>query len=569
MPLNIDSFRTIANQTVFGSRDIAVQGQGETAAARLGNFVFSQGAKTNDATMAAFKAALEKEYGVFGRHAFDSVLGLRAQMHKSLRAMDVKATLSALETVKRNRFIGELSRQLDTNPKFRELSDGMRKLVRSTLSDSPIDGSLKDCATDADLAKKVVTRIDRAIDAAKDFIERKKSVDPNYDVDQETHALEDRQETEHAAKDNEPTGLRRLKTAFGKHETSVEDQVKKGLLGAGMRVNRSSTNPVILDKLKTNGVEPGFIYRNDWSTDDTRGFMADVNSAESRAALDALKAKDPAFAAACEGKTVREQVLFAGRAHPAAMAAASELLIEEAAKLVRGEGRASARLDAQERVPPAPDAVKALAKALKSYFSNPNDIAKLSQISGGTCDKALLDETKKNLFVDIRDAVMSMGPKNADGTDNVLYARSPASPRRNFRSCAASIPTAIRRSCCRPSSPRATRTWRTECSRMDAPSRRRTRTAPRGPPQNLSASTRRSSSSPPIATESESADRTRASSTASSSPSTPATPWRAMASISTSPTTSPSRTPTARAASRASTTSPSSTMIRASPSSPA
>ena len=77
MSLNIDSFRTLASQTVFGSRDIAVQGQGETATARLGNFVFSQGEKTNDATMAAFKTALEEAYGVFGTHAFDSVLGAR------------------------------------------------------------------------------------------------------------------------------------------------------------------------------------------------------------------------------------------------------------------------------------------------------------------------------------------------------------------------------------------------------------------------------------------------------------------------------------------------------------
>ena len=416
MAISLEAFKAVANATHFSSRDIAVQGQGETATARLGNFVFSQSAKTNDATMAAFKAALEEKYGVFGTHAFDTVLGARAQLHKSLRASDVTATLSKLETVKCNRFIGELSRQLDTNPKFRELSDGMRKLVRSAINDSPIDGSLKDCDTDADLAKRAVARIDRAIDVAKDFIERKKAVDPNYDVDQETHALGGRQETEHAAKDNEPTGLRRLKAAFGKHETSVEDLIKGGFLGAGMRVNRSATNPVILDKLKTNGVEPGFIYRNDWSTDDTLGFMADVNSEGSRAALDALKDKDPAFAAACEGKTVREQVLLAGRAHPAAMAAASELLIEEAAKLVRGGPGA---------VPNAPDAVKALATAFKNYFANPNDIEKLSQISGGTCDKALLAETKKSLFIDIRDAVMSMGPKNADGTDNVLYARSP------------------------------------------------------------------------------------------------------------------------------------------------
>ena len=425
MPLNIDTFRNIANSTLFSSRDLAVQGQGETATARLGNFVFSQGAKTNDATMAAFKAALEKEYGVFGTHAFDTVLGSRAQTHKSLRASDVTATLSKLETVKTNRYIGELSRQLDTNPKFRELSDGMRRLVRSTITDSPVDGSLKDCATDADLARKAVSRIERAIVVAKDFIERKKSVDPKYDVDQEVHSLGSRQETEKAAKANEPTGLRRLKTVFGKRETSIEDQIKDGFLGAGMRVNRSNTNPVILDKLKTNGVEPGFIYRNDWSKDDTHGFMADVNSAESLAALESLKDNDKAFAKKCEGKTVREQILLAGRAHPAAMAVASELLIEEAAKLVRGEaaGKGLPALpgDAAQN---APDAVKALAKAIKNYFANANDIEKLSQISDGNCGKALLDEVKKNLFVDIRDAVMSMGPKNADGSDNALYSRT-------------------------------------------------------------------------------------------------------------------------------------------------
>lgn len=415
MPLTVDSFRDIAASSYFGSRDIAVRGEGEVQTARLGNYLFSQGAKTNDATMAAFKAALEHEYGVFGTHAFDTVLGSRAQTHKSLRASDVTAVLSKLETVKKNRYIGELSRQLDTNPKFRELSDGMRKLVRSTISDSPVDGSLKDCATDADLAKKAVSRIERAIVVAKDFIERKKSIDPKYDVDQEIHSLGGRRETEQMPNDGEPTGLRRLKTVFGTRETSIEDHIKDGFLGAGMRINRSSTNPVILDKLKTNGVEPGFIYRNDWSKDDTHGFMADVNSTESLAALDALKAKNKSFEQLHGGKSVRDQILLAGRAHPAAMAAASELLIEEAAKFALGAPSSAA----------APDAVKSLAKAFKNYFQNPNDLTKLSQISSGACGKALLDEVKKNLFVEVRDAVMSMAPKNADGTDNVLYARSP------------------------------------------------------------------------------------------------------------------------------------------------
>ena len=60
-----------------------------------------------------------------------------------------------------------------------------------------------------------------------------------------------------------------------------------------MRVNRSNTNPVLLEKLKTNGVEPGFIFRNDWSKDDTHGFMADIRSPASRDALDRLKEKNP------------------------------------------------------------------------------------------------------------------------------------------------------------------------------------------------------------------------------------------------------------------------------------
>ena len=419
-PLTIDSFRAVANQALLSSRDLAVQGEGEKATARLGNYFFSQSAETNDATMAAFKAALEKEYGVFGTHAFDSVLGARSQMHKSLRASDVKATLSALETVKRNRFVGELSRQLDTNPKFRELSPGMRQLVRSTISAAPVDGSLKDCATDADLAKKAVARIERGVQSAKDFVELKKKADPSYDVDQDLHALEGRKETETAAKPNEATGLRRLKNVFRGGEASVEDRIKKGFLGAGMRVNRSNTNPVILDKLKTNGVEPGFIYRNDWSKDDTHGFMSDFASAESAAALDALKEKDPAFAAKCEGKGLREQILLAGRAHPAAMAAAAELLLEKAAQLVLDAQRQGKAIGEMEG---ASDAVKSLANALREQFSDP-DLARLADLrpDGAPLSQAkaaLLHEAKLELFTDIRDAVMSVKEGDAE------YAASP------------------------------------------------------------------------------------------------------------------------------------------------
>ena len=69
--------------------------------------------------------------------------------------------------------------------------------------------------------------------------------------------------------ENEPTGLKDLNTVLDAHDTSVEDKLKEGKIGIGMRVNNSSTNPILLQKLKDNGVEPGFIYKNDWSLKDT------------------------------------------------------------------------------------------------------------------------------------------------------------------------------------------------------------------------------------------------------------------------------------------------------------
>ena len=209
----------------------------------------------------------------------------------------------------------------------------------------------------------------------------------------------------------EPTGLRNLTNVFEKGTTSVEDRIKRGFLGAGMRVNRSNTNPVILEKLKTNGVEQGFIYRNDWSKDDTRGFMADVGSDASRAAMDALMEKDKALAAKCEGKSLREQILIAGRAHPAAMAAAAELLIENAAKLVIDAGREGKSID---EMPGASDAVKSLAKAIKERFgTSANDLAALASLDAKG-SKAVLREAKLDLFTDIRDAVMSVKEGDAE-----------------------------------------------------------------------------------------------------------------------------------------------------------
>ena len=388
MSISLESFRALAASAKLTSRDVIVQGQGDDATVRLGNLVFSHGQKANDATMAAFKAALEKEYGVFGTHAFDTVLGARSQMHMSLRASDIKATLSKLESVKQTRFVNELGRQLDTNPKFRTLSQNLRQEIRTAISHEPFKGvNLKDCASQTKLARLAVKRLN-------DEIRDKRTGNAGEDID-----LNGRKQLSEDVGDREPTGLRNLKAIFRDNDTSIEDNIKAGKIGAGMRVNRSETNPVLLDKLKTNGVEPGFIFRNDWSTDDTSGFMADINSPKSRKALDDIKAKNPAFARDCEGKTLREQIMLAGRAHPAGMAAAAEFVLEKAVALA---------LDPN----PAPNhPLKELANALKGQFS-PQDLQRLDGAVSDPKNKAILKEAKLELFTEIRDAVMNVDPKS-------------------------------------------------------------------------------------------------------------------------------------------------------------
>ncbi|MCR5221011.1 MAG: hypothetical protein K6E31_08485 [bacterium] len=81
----------------------------------VGNLLFSSGRKANEAAMTAFREALSKNFGVFGEHAFDTILGLRMQTHKSLRACDIKKVLSNIEFLKENRYISEYS---DGHPKL-------------------------------------------------------------------------------------------------------------------------------------------------------------------------------------------------------------------------------------------------------------------------------------------------------------------------------------------------------------------------------------------------------------------------------------------------------------------
>ena len=375
MGIDLQAFTRVANSALIKSRDIIITGEGDKAAAKLGNYIFSQGNKANDATMAAFKTALEKEYGVFGTHAFDTYVGTRNQQHQSLRASDVRKVLSCLNSVKRVRVVGEMIRQFDTSPKMLQLSKDMREFVRYNLNMEKLrDVDISGIKTEADVVKAASERLDRAVDDAKKIA---------CGIDTTTHDIDGAVGTDESVKPNEPTGLKNLKLSFKSIYTSIEDRIKRGSLGVGMSVNRSSDSRMVLEKLKTNGVEPGFIYRNDWSESDTRSYMAKIPPGADRNAI-----------------------LKEGRANKFGMAAAAELVIDLAIR----HAQVGMKL---------PDQVRNLGEAIFEKYPL-NAVENL--FSPENAD--ILKEIKTNFFAEIRDAIMSVGPKNADGTDSELYKMS-------------------------------------------------------------------------------------------------------------------------------------------------
>lgn len=412
MPIALDTFQRLADSTRLSSRDIVVTSEDSAELGRVGRFSVTSGAQNvNASTMEAFREALKNEYGVFGEHAFDTVLASRSQTKKSLRACDVRAVMSQLEPLKEQRLLNEVMRQIDTSPDAVALGPvgkrAMKALAESAISENK--ERLADCRTTgavANLAAMIVRQIIAQAGTDDGLIAGE--IGPSTLSEQEVA-------------EDEPTGLKRLqqgtKTDMGKSATSVEDRVKRGSLGAGMRVDLRSENPILFEKLKSNGVEPGFIFRNDWSRSDTRSLMSDIGSATSLQTLEDLKGRSDELRAKCEGKTPREQIMLAGRAHPACMAAVAEYVLEQAVLLAGDDSQAGQK--ARER-----DGIGALANSLKARMGA-NDLAALSASLSGTGDKALLDSVKKNFFPEIRDAVMGVRPKYEDGTVNEHYSKSP------------------------------------------------------------------------------------------------------------------------------------------------
>ena len=402
MPIDLNTFRTLAESSWFSSRDIVVQGPDNAKTATLGNLVFSSGEKVNKDTMIAFKAALEAEYGVFGTHAFDTVVGTRQQMKKSLRASDVKATLSHLQSIKEQRFLGELNRQLDVDPTVCSLSPTVRNRLNQLLSAHPYGNppvDLAACRSQEELTDLVAKTISRTTTRAITQVSAQHGDIISTDLAHQTHFDED-------IAPDQPTGLLNFSTesVFKKGSTSIEDRVKNGSLGSGMRINRSETNPVLFQELKTYGVEPGFIARNDWSLEDTRGLMADIWSEGSQIAINDIVGNSEKLMKMLDRvppPSFREIVMAAGRAHPAGVAAVAEFVLQ--------------------RDLANPNSKIAKAFAQKCPAINPDTLFPDDGGEPEPAQKLNIATVKRALFTEIRDAVMNEPPGSADHEKSPIF----------------------------------------------------------------------------------------------------------------------------------------------------
>ena len=279
MPVNLQTFTDFAAQhTVRVSKNIHVHeadGQMEVGSASFKQ-TLGRDLKANQRTMAAFRNCLSERYGVFGEHAFDAVLGARADVGKTLRAKDIASVMRALsptdtgavrQTMIAARFANEASRQAETNPRAvaANVTGALKERLQACFEDDVIFArAVRGCENQAELSRLIEGKINAILDMNELPGARR------------TLAVDAAPAPAPAADHPQvPTGLQALDgDTFGGAETSVEDRVRTGAFGAGMRVNESGVK-YVFEKLKTSGVEPGFIVRKDWTAADTQTMMTD------------------------------------------------------------------------------------------------------------------------------------------------------------------------------------------------------------------------------------------------------------------------------------------------------
>ena len=280
MPVNLQTFTNFAAQhTVHVSKNIHVHeadGQMEVGSASFKQ-TLGRDLKANQRTMAAFRSCLSERYGVFGEHAFDAVLGARADVGKTLRAKDIASVMRALsptdtgavrQTMIAARFANEASRQAETNPRAvaANVTGALKERLLACFEEDDVffARAVRGCENQAELSRLIEGKINAILDMNELPGARR------------TLAVDAAPAPAPAADHPQvPTGLQALDgDTFGGAETSVEDRVRTGAFGAGMRVNESGVK-YVFEKLKTSGVEPGFIVRKDWTAADTQTMMTD------------------------------------------------------------------------------------------------------------------------------------------------------------------------------------------------------------------------------------------------------------------------------------------------------
>lgn len=279
MPVTLQTFTDFAAQhTVHVAKNIHVHGADGQMEVGSASFKQTLGRdlSANQRTMAAFRNCLSNEYGVFGEHAFDAVLGARADVGKTLRAKDIASVMRVLnptdtgavrQTMIAARFANEAGRQAETNPRAvaANVTGALKERLQACFeNDLFFAQAVRGCENQAELSHLIEGKINAILDMNElPGARRTLAVDaPPAPAPAAGHP-------------QVPTGLQALDgDTFGGAETSVEDRVRTGAFGAGMRVNESGVK-YVFEKLKTSGVEPGFIVRKDWTAADTQTMMTD------------------------------------------------------------------------------------------------------------------------------------------------------------------------------------------------------------------------------------------------------------------------------------------------------
>ena len=281
MPVNLQTFADFAAQhTVLTSKNFHVydaDGRLEAGSASLKQ-TLGRDLSANQRTMAAFRNCLSARYGVFGEHAFDAVLGARADVGKTLRAKDIASVMRTLnptdtgavrQTMIASRFANEVNRQVETNPRVvaANVMGAMKARLNESFADDVIfSQAVRRCTTQTALSRLIEDKINAILDMSTGAGARR-PLTPDA-APAAAHAPA-------AANPQVPLGLQALDgDTFGGAETSVEDRVRSGAFGAGMRVNENGVK-YVFEKLKTSGVEPGLIVRKDWTAADTQTMMTD------------------------------------------------------------------------------------------------------------------------------------------------------------------------------------------------------------------------------------------------------------------------------------------------------